>query len=119
MKLLVHSDSDTPLYLQLFLQIEEQILSGALQAEQCLPSIRLVARELEISVLPVRAAYDLLEERGYIYTVQGKGCFVAQLPSLETTRHAAASADITAAIDRCKKLGLSVDEIIELVKQLY
>lgn len=119
MKLLVQNSSDTPLYLQLFSQIQEQILSGVLQANECLPSLRLVARELQISVLPVRTAYELLEEKGYIYIVQGKGCFVAKLPSVTTARYEAASADITAAIDRCKRLGLSAEEIIELVNRLY
>ncbi len=119
MKLLVQNSSDTPLYLQLFSQIQEQILSGVLQADECLPSLRLVARELQISVLPVRTAYELLEEKGYIYTVQGKGCFVASLPNIVQMQRQAASSEISAMLDRCKNMGLSLQEIIDLITEMY
>ena len=78
MKLIVLTRNEQPIYEQLFEQIRAQVLSGELQPHYCLPSIRTVSRELGISVIPVKTAYDLLEKDGYIYTVQGKGCFVAE-----------------------------------------
>lgn len=118
MKLLIQSNSETPLYLQLYNQVEEQILAGEIPADSCLPSIRLVARELRISVLPVRAAYDLLEQNGYIYTVQGKGCFAAKT-NVRDKRKEIATADVKTAVERCKKLGLTADEIVDIVKNVY
>lgn len=119
MKLLTQNNSETPLYIQLYNQVEEQILSGEIPPQSCLPSIRLVARELQISVLPVRAAYALLEQNGYIYTVQGKGCFVAKINNVSRKRSEIASAAVKAAVDRCKKLGLTADEIVGIVKDVY
>ncbi len=81
MKLIIQQRSETPIYEQLYSEIVSQILKGKLAANECLPSIRVIARELEISVIPVKTAYEMLEKDGYIYTVQGKGCFVCDLGS--------------------------------------
>ena len=67
MKLIVLTRNEQPIYEQLFEQIRAQVLSGELQPHYCLPSIRTVSRELGISVIPVKTAYDLLEKDGYIY----------------------------------------------------
>lgn len=72
-----------PIYEQIVNQIKEHILSGALPPDTPLPSIRALARELKISVITTKRAYDELENDGYIYTVAGKGCFVAQLSRVQ------------------------------------
>ncbi|MCM1194806.1 MAG: GntR family transcriptional regulator [Corallococcus sp.] len=79
MKLVIQQRSETPIYEQIYSQIVTEILNGSAAADECLPSIRVVSRELCISVIPVKTAYDMLERDGYIYAVQGKGCFVKKL----------------------------------------
>lgn len=77
MKLLINNKSGQPIYDQIYLQIKNQIISGALQEDEALPSIRNLAKDLHISVITTKRAYDELEHEGFIYTVAGKGCFVA------------------------------------------
>lgn len=77
MNILIKNSSSLPIYEQIFQQIKAQILSGELKAEEKLPSIRYLAKELRISVITTKRAYDELEREGYIHSVQGKGSFVA------------------------------------------
>ncbi len=77
MDLLIDNKSGTPIYEQLYTQIKAQIISGALREDDALPSIRNLAKDLRISVITTRRAYDELEREGFLYTVAGKGCFVA------------------------------------------
>ena len=77
MKLLIDNRSGAPIYEQLYTQLKNQIVSGALGAEEPLPSMRGLAKDLRISVITTKRAYDELEREGFIYTVAGKGCFVA------------------------------------------
>ena len=78
MQIYLSNSGQEPIYAQITRQIKQQILSGALRPGDALPSIRLLARELRISVITTKRAYDELEREGFIYTVAGKGCFVAQ-----------------------------------------
>ena len=78
MNLFIDNKSGAPIYEQLYNQIKNQILSGALQTDEALPSIRGLARDLRISVITTKRAYDELESEGFIYTLPGKGCFVAE-----------------------------------------
>lgn len=118
MKLIVLQKSETPLYLQLHDQIVSQIVTGEIGENYCLPSIRLVARELQISVIPVKAAYEQLEKEGYIYTLQGKGCFVANV-SAHAKRHELASKKLQESVDYCKELGLNAEEIAQIVADCF
>lgn len=68
-----------PIYRQIAEQIKAQILSGELQPDTALPSIRNLAKDLRISVITTKRAYDELEQEGFVYTMAGKGCFVAPL----------------------------------------
>ena len=77
MQIYLSNSGQEPIYAQITRQIKQQILSGALHPGDALPSIRLLARELRISVITTKRAYDELEKDGYIYTVAGKGCYVA------------------------------------------
>ena len=78
MTILIDPHSGAPIYDQICRQIRDAILSGALAAEQPLPSIRNLARDLRISVITTKRAYEELEREGLIYTVPGVGCFVAR-----------------------------------------
>lgn len=78
MTILIDNHSGVPIYDQIFTQIKNQIISGAVPEDEPLPSIRNLARDLRISVITTKRAYDELESAGFIYTVPGKGSFVAQ-----------------------------------------
>lgn len=77
MNLLIDNRSGNPIYEQIYVQIKAQIISGSLESDSPLPSIRNLAKDLRISVITTKRAYDELEKEGFIYTVAGKGCFVA------------------------------------------
>ena len=78
MTILIDNKSGLPIYDQIYSQIKAQIISGTLQTDDPLPSIRSLAKDLRISVITTKRAYDELEQEGFIYTIPGKGCFVAQ-----------------------------------------
>ena len=78
MTLFLDNRSGQPIYEQLFQQISQQIISGELPEGAPLPSIRGLAKDLQISVITTKKAYDILEQKGLIDTVPGKGCYVAK-----------------------------------------
>lgn len=77
MNLWIDNKSGIPIYEQIFTQIKGQIVSGELAENVPLPSIRNLAKDLRISVITTKRAYDELERAGFVYTVPAKGCFVA------------------------------------------
>ena len=77
MNLYIDNRSGSPIYDQIYTQIKNQIISGELEADQALPSIRNLAKDLRISVITTKRAYEELEREGFIYTLPAKGCFVA------------------------------------------
>lgn len=77
MNILIRNASDKPIYEQITAQVKNQIMSGMLQAGDALPGMRTLAKELRISVITTKRAYEELERDGFIETVPGKGCFVA------------------------------------------
>ena len=77
MNFFIDNRSGAPIYDQLYSQIKSQIISGKLEENSPLPSIRSLAKDLRISVVTTKRAYDELEKEGFIYTVPAKGCFVA------------------------------------------
>ncbi|NLJ64233.1 MAG: GntR family transcriptional regulator [Christensenellaceae bacterium] len=77
MNIRIKNSSNDPIYLQIKNQIRDAIINGEFEAEELLPSIRVLAKELRVSVITTKRAYDELEREGYIHSVQGKGSFVA------------------------------------------
>ncbi|MBQ9361027.1 MAG: GntR family transcriptional regulator [Lachnospiraceae bacterium] len=77
MIILIDNKSGEPIYNQIYSQIRSQIINGEIKENELLPSIRGLAKDLRISFLTTKHAYDELEKEGFIYTVQGKGCYVA------------------------------------------
>ena len=77
MYILIDNHSGTPIYDQITEQIRAQIINGPLQENQALPSIRGLAKDLHISFITTKRAYEELEKEGFIYTVPGKGCYVS------------------------------------------
>jgi GntR family transcriptional regulator len=79
--ILISNSCGRPIYQQIYDQIKTAILSGELREGDMLPSIRALAKDLRISVITTKRAYEELEQGGYIYTAAGKGCFVSQKSS--------------------------------------
>ncbi|MBQ2895994.1 MAG: GntR family transcriptional regulator [Oscillospiraceae bacterium] len=78
MTILIDNKSGAPIYQQIYEQIKAQILSGSLAEHEALPSIRGLAKDLRISFITTKRAYEELERDGFIYTIAAKGCYVAQ-----------------------------------------
>lgn len=81
MDILISNSCGSPIYQQIYDQVKNAILSGELREGDMLPSIRALAKDLRISVITTKRAYEELEQGGYIYTAAGKGCFVSQKSS--------------------------------------
>jgi GntR family transcriptional regulator len=81
LRVIIRNSSGVPIYEQIKEQIKEAILSGELHADDTLPSIRQLAADLKVSVVTTTRAYSELEQEGYIYNLQGKGCFVSSVDS--------------------------------------
>ena len=78
MELIIRNTAGQPIYDQISSQLKAQIIAGTLQPGDALPSIRALAKDLKISVITTKRAYDELEAQGFVTTVAGKGCFVAE-----------------------------------------
>lgn len=113
--------SDKPIYQQIFDQISSQIIKGVLETGQSLPPIRTVAKELRISVITIKKAWEELERQGFIYTMVGRGCFVAELSSKDILEKRSSLIDkkLEKDVEYYKELGLSLKEIIEAIKKVY
>lgn len=79
MNIIIDNKSGKPIYEQIYTQLKEQIIGGNLEADAPLPSIRSLAKDLRISVITTKHAYDELEKEGFIYMVAAKGCYVAAM----------------------------------------
>lgn len=120
MQIIISNADDRPIYEQICHQIKSQILSGALQPGQLLPSIRALAKDLRISVITTKRAYDELEKDGYLYTVAGKGCYVAEknAPILRETHLIQVEQHLQEALRLAASCGLSTEEVIDLIRIL-
>jgi len=121
MNVAISSASEKPIYQQLFEQISAQILKGELESGYCLPPIRQAAQELRVSIITVKKAWEELERCGLINTVTGKGCFVAEFSSKETLqlRNEMILKQMVADAAYYKSFGLTLDEVVELLKKIY
>lgn len=119
--IVISGTSNKPIYQQLFDQISAQILKGQLKEGDCIPPIRTVAKELRISVIPVKKAWEELERAGLIITMVGKGCYVAPLKACELSgkRDEMALEKLKKDIEYYKSLGMSADELIALIRCYY
>lgn len=116
MLILIDNKSGTPIYDQIFTQIKGHILSGELQPDEALPSIRGLAKDLRISVITTKRAYDELERAGYLYTVPGKGSFVAaKNAELLREEHLKKIEEYMTAIESLAKgAGVSRGEVLQM-----
>ncbi len=121
MRILISNSSPDPIYEQISRQIRAQIISGELGEGEPLPSIRKLAQDLQISVITTKRAYDELEREGLLDTVGGKGTFVAaQQPEfLREKRMKAVEERLASAVREARLMGLSLDDLREMLRLLY
>ncbi|UCH96410.1 MAG: GntR family transcriptional regulator [Candidatus Aminicenantes bacterium] len=121
MKIIIANSSPDPIYEQIVRQVKTQIISGELEEGTALPSIRKLARELNISVITTKRSYEDLEREGFIDTVAGKGSFVAvqNKEFLREKRMKIVEDKLGEAISEAKMLGLGIEELKEMMGILY
>ena len=120
MNLIINHTSMEPIYEQIVAQIKAEVIEGTLTAGEALPSVRALSRELKISALTVKKAYDNLEEEGFTVTVHGKGTYVAATnknlmreEQLKEVEH-----DLEQAIMKGRRCGLNDEEIRNLFEMI-
>ena len=121
MDIIISNSSGKPIYEQIADQVKEQIMAGALAAGDALPSMRLLAKELRISVITTKRAYEELERDGFLENVPGKGCFVAP-QNRELLREAQlrrVEEKLTQAIEEARRGAVSLEELKEMLTELY
>lgn len=116
MKIIINNTSMQPLYEQIVEQIKARILHKELHSEDALPSVRSLAKDLKISALTVKKAYDFLEEEGFIVTIHGKGSFIstANQALLEEEWRKEVEECMDGAVKKGRNCGMSDGELREL-----
>lgn len=121
MDIIISNASDKPIYEQIASQIKNMIVSGVLKEGDALASMRVLAKELRISVITTKRAYEDLERDGFIETVAGKGCFVAR-KNMELIREQqlkVAEEHLQKAVDVAKSSGITLEELQEITALLF
>ena len=121
MEIYLSNSGQEPIYAQITRQIKQQILSGQLHEGDALPSIRLLAKELRISVITTKRAYEDLEAEGFLVTQPGRGSFVApQNPALLHEQHLKKVEDwLQDAVDAARLGGIGYEEVAETLRLLW
>ena len=121
MKMIISNSSSVPIYEQIKQSIINQILDGELNEDELLPSIRVLAQEIKISVMTIKKAYDEPEKEGYLKSIQGKGTFVA--PKNTELAKEQAQKEIEKYIEKIvsisNKFEIDENDIIEIFKMIY
>lgn len=121
MNIIISNSNDSPIYEQIETQIKKAIISGKLKSGEALPSLRFLAKELRVSVISTKRAYEELERQGFIESVPGKGSFVAEknkeliyeeyLKNIEKA--------LETAVYYAKLANISLSELLEITDTLY
>lgn len=121
MQIIISNSSSEPIYEQIVRQIKNQIITGELEDGEILPSIRNLARQLQISVITTKRAYEELEREGLIVTIGGKGSFVAgeNKEYLREKRLNLLEAKLAAVVDEARALRVGRDELRQMLDVLY
>jgi GntR family transcriptional regulator len=119
--IIIVNSAEVPIYEQITRQIKDEILKGELKEGDLLPSVRVLAKDLNISVITTRRAYDELENQGFTVNMTGKGTFVApqNLDLLKESRYKIIEEKLAQAVDYSKSIGVSKNEVIEIVELLF
>ena len=118
MDIVIRNASNQPIYEQIYIQLKNHIIAGELQEGEALPSIRSLAKDLKISVITTKRAYDELEQEGFIYTVAGKGCFVAEqnMELIRENQLKQIEAKLREILELSRGCGLSREELEEMIR---
>ena len=118
MNILINNSSMQPIYEQIVGQIKAAIMTGSLKEEQLLPSVRSLAKDLRISALTVKKAYDTLEQEGFIITIHGKGSFVAGInPNLAMEEQRKEVEQLLEqAVRKGRTCGMTKEELLNLLE---
>lgn len=121
MNLIISNSSGRPIYEQIIAQIKNSIISGELQEGEALPSMRALAKDLHISVITTKRAYEDLERDGFVVTVASKGCFVAprNLELMREEQRKKVESALQQAVDQAKMASITLSELQEMLKLLY
>ena len=121
MDIIISNSSSSPIYEQITRQIKDQILQGELKAGDALPSMRMLAKELRISLITTKRAYEELERDGFIETVPGKGCFVSEKNTefLREEQLRQVEGFLQQAVEAAQRCSLTFDELREMLEMLY
>jgi len=118
--IVVRNTTQTPIYQQIYDQISSQIINGDLKPDQLLPSMRTAAKELRVSIITIKKTWEMLESKGLIYTVQGKGSYVRSHSQMdldekkkETIRLA-----LRETLETLKSYDVSKEVLIEMINEL-
>ena len=116
MKIIINNSSMVPIYEQIMDQIKAQITTGGLKENDVLPSVRTLAKELKISALTVKKAYDNLEQDGFTVTVHGKGTYVAaaNMERMLEEQRREVEEGLEKAVEKGRRCGMNDEEIREL-----
>ncbi len=116
-KIIISNNGARPIYEQILTQIKEQIINGTLTANEPLPSIRNLAKDLRISVITTKRAYDELEKDGFIYTIPAKGCFVSERNNelIKEENLKKVESLISEAVSLSKMCNLSKEDLLNLI----
>ena len=121
MDVVISNSNPKPIYEQIADQVKNQIITGVLAPGDALPSMRLLAKDLRISVITTKRAYSELERDGFVETVAGKGCFVApkNREFLREEQLRKAEEALQTAVDIAKRGGITLDELKDTLTLLY
>jgi GntR family transcriptional regulator len=119
--IVVSTKTDTPIYQQITSQIKTQILNGDLLPGTMLPSIRTMAKEVRVSIITIKKAWEELEKEGYINTVAGKGSYVAEntKKTLQKKKTNIINDLLLELHDTCIELDVSEEELVSLIGKLF
>lgn len=117
----ISTQSNKPIYQQIFDQISTQIILKELKAHTQLPSIRAAAKELRVSIITIKKTWEMLELNKYIYTVPGKGAFINDNSDsfLSDKKNQKVESRLSEVIEECKQVGLSKEELQELIDIMF
>ena len=121
MNLFIDNKSGAPIYDQIYTQIKNEISNGNLQPDEALPSIRALARDLRISVITTKRAYDELEKEGILYAIPAKGFFVAAKNTelLREENLKQIESHLTEAVRLAASCGLAKNDLVEMLELLW
>lgn len=121
MKIIISESSNIPIYEQIIKQIKDGIINQELTPEAPLPSIRQLAKDLQISVITTKRAYEELEAEGMVYSLPGKGFYVTprKVEMLKEKKLQMIEDGVLDVIKECKNVGMDVEELISMVEVLW